>query len=198
MYQHKSTFLELDFDLAFSSASNELLEDLNDLSVIDRLTKVDLWLKDLKNWIQVIRHNPNWSCPDIVRKTSALSMGLQLTDDLTIKQLNATWRKKDETTDVLAFPALDESVVFLKDQCIELGDIVVSVPVAQDQAKNFGYEFNTELRWLVSHGLLHLLGWDHPNPIALDEMLLCQKQLLKISDNVHGCGDRIKEHKNAS
>lgn len=58
------------------------------------------------------------------------------------------------------------------------GDIVISVPTARAQAKAQGHRLSQELAWLASHGLLHLLGWDHPDELSLQRMLQQQRQLL--------------------
>ena len=91
-------------------------------------------------------------------------------------------------TDVLAFPALDKDNVFPGSPIIELGDIVVSVPTAKSQALEQNHSLDLELRWLVSHGLLHLLGWDHPDANSLGQMLSLQEQLLAISVNLLSTG----------
>jgi probable rRNA maturation factor len=60
-----------------------------------------------------------------------------------------------------------------------LGDIVISIDTAQQQAQKQGHTLLTELAWLASHGLLHLLGWDHPDEESLERMLKQQVKLLK-------------------
>ena len=105
--------------------------------------------------------------------------------DFLISKLNLEWRQIDDSTDVLSFPVWDEKMVIPVDECVELGDIVVSVPTAQKQSIEHNHSLEIELRWLVSHGLLHLLGWDHSDSKKLDEMLTLQKQLLSISGNLH-------------
>ncbi|AUB37577.1 ybeY, putative rRNA maturation factor [Nostoc flagelliforme CCNUN1] len=59
-----------------------------------------------------------------------------------------------------------------------LGDIIVSVDTAQRQAQQQEHSLPTELAWLASHGLLHLLGWDHPDEESLGRMLKQQVRLL--------------------
>ena len=63
-------------------------------------------------------------------------------------------------------------------QPLYLGDIIISVDTAFKQAIAQGHPLKTELMWLASHGLLHLLGWDHPDEASLTEMLIQQKALL--------------------
>jgi probable rRNA maturation factor len=61
---------------------------------------------------------------------------------------------------------------------LELGDIVISVQTAARQAPEHGHSLERELLFLASHGLLHLLGWDHPDDTSLAAMLSRQEQLL--------------------
>lgn len=80
------------------------------------------------------------------------TLELLLTDNATIQELNKTYRKKDKPTDVLSFP-FDESE--------NLGQIVISVERAQTQADEIGQSLEEELIFLFTHGVLHLLGYDH-------------------------------------
>jgi probable rRNA maturation factor len=106
---------------------------------------------------------------------------LRLTDDTEIQTLNHQFRAKDMPTDVLAFAALEGDNFLLEedDSPLYLGDIVVSLETAQCQATEQGHSLETELAWLVSHGLLHLLGWDHPDAAQLTAMLTQQRSLLQ-------------------
>lgn len=106
---------------------------------------------------------------------------LRLTDDAEIQTLNHQFRAKDMPTDVLAFAALEGESLLLEedDSPLYLGDIVVSLETAQRQAAEQSHPLETELAWLVSHGLLHLLGWDHPDDAQLAAMLTQQRSLLQ-------------------
>ena len=81
-----------------------------------------------------------------------------LAGDATVRRLNRAFRKKDKTTDVLSFPESGRSP---PDGARPLGEIVISVPQAARQANAAGHSLATELRVLVIHGYLHLLGYDH-------------------------------------
>lgn len=108
---------------------------------------------------------------------------VRLTDNQEIKQLNSQYRDQDQPTDVLAFATLDDSSHFLPlipDEPIYLGDIIISVETAHRQSEQRGHNLKTELAWLTTHGLLHLLGWDHPDEKTLISMLSRQESLLKI------------------
>jgi len=104
-------------------------------------------------------------------------LSLCLTGDEQIKFLNGTYRQLDMPTDVLAFAA-EESAFPLPGPVRLLGDIVISVPTAARQAQEQGHSLTHELAWLAAHGLLHLLGWDHPDLPQLAAMLAQQQHLL--------------------
>ena len=83
-------------------------------------------------------------------------------------------------TDVLAFAALEGNFVPPSSAALELGDIIVSVETACRQATLYDQSLGQELSWLVSHGILHLLGWDHPCSETRSNMLTLQEELIKI------------------
>ncbi len=90
------------------------------------------------------------------------TVSLRLVDDKEIRSLNRHYRQKDTPTNVLSFPftdGTDTSLAFLPLK--ELGDIVISLDSARREAKEFGQNFQHRLSWLIIHGLLHLLGYDH-------------------------------------
>jgi len=78
-------------------------------------------------------------------------------NDAQMRRYNRTYRKKDSTTDVLSFPVNTELV----DESHYLGDILISVERAKKQAAERGRVMEEEVRILMLHGLLHLLGYDH-------------------------------------
>jgi probable rRNA maturation factor len=83
-------------------------------------------------------------------------LSIVLASDPQIKRLNKLYRNKDKPTDVLSFP-IGEKV----NGWLILGDIVISVDTAKRQAKELGYSLEEELKRLLVHGLVHLLGYDH-------------------------------------
>ena len=81
-------------------------------------------------------------------------------DDDAMKELNQKFRRKSKTTDVLTFPADDSyNEPFATGR--PLGDIVISVDQARRQAVDEKHSLSTEIRYLVVHGVLHALGYDH-------------------------------------
>jgi probable rRNA maturation factor len=87
-------------------------------------------------------------------------VSIALVDDDAMKSLNRKFRHKPKTTDVLTFPA-DDSYVDPKRRGRPLGDIVISVDQARRQAHDEGHSLATEVRYLILHGVLHALGYDH-------------------------------------
>ncbi len=86
-------------------------------------------------------------------------------NDRLVRQLNRSFRKKDKTTDVLSFPIGEKG----PDGSFYLGDIIISVPQAQRQAKQKKQALEKELTILVIHGFLHLLGYEHGQGIEEEE-----------------------------
>ncbi len=87
-------------------------------------------------------------------------LSIVLTDDETIRELNRTYRGVDRPTDVLSFSQKEGEDDGMNDGLL-LGDVVVSLDRVQNQAQEYGHSFERELGFLVVHGILHLLGWDH-------------------------------------
>ncbi|HEY4706293.1 MAG TPA: rRNA maturation RNase YbeY [Thermodesulfobacteriota bacterium] len=81
-----------------------------------------------------------------------VELSILLTDDDGIRGLNRDYRGKDKPTDVLSFPMEDESM---------LGDVVISMERAREQAAEFKVSEDEELSRLLVHGILHLVGHDH-------------------------------------
>ena len=89
-------------------------------------------------------------------------LSVLLCDDPTIHELNRTYRGMDKPTDVLAF-ALLEGQAMPQGELLLLGDVVISIPTAIRQAEERQRPVDTEVVELLAHGLLHLLGFDHPD-----------------------------------
>eukprot|EP00741_Cyanophora_paradoxa_P009654 tig00001574_g9352.t1 len=101
---------------------------------------------------------------------SELEISLVLCSDLWIRELNRTWREKDYVTDVLSFP---------QDEGTALGDIVISLDRAGEQARERNYGLQDEIRILMVHGMLHLLGYDHElGPSEWVEMAAAEQRLI--------------------
>ena len=129
--------------------------------------------------------------------TQRAEIGLTITDDATIHEMNRQYRQVDAPTDVLSFPLLQPgqveraagrassdgperppgySFVPPPDGILHLGDVVVSLPRAREQALEYGHSAGRELSYLVVHGVLHLLGYDHES--ASDKERMRQREEL--------------------
>lgn len=134
----------------------------------------ETWTDWFKCWFETLK--PSFS------HSQTYELSLRLTNDKEIQLLNAQYRQQDRSTDVLAFAALEVNCpqpAELASLPVYLGDIVISVDTACQQAKAYEHSLERELAWLAAHGLLHLLGWDHPNEASLIQMLNQQDVLLE-------------------
>jgi probable rRNA maturation factor len=87
-------------------------------------------------------------------------VSIAIVDDDAMRNLNRKFRKKNKTTDVLTFPA-DDSDADPNATGRPLGDIVISIDQARRQATDQKHSLATEVRYLILHGILHALGYDH-------------------------------------
>jgi probable rRNA maturation factor len=81
-----------------------------------------------------------------------------------MRALNLQYRGIDRTTDVLSFPQVDQSIklsILSKSEHVVLGDIVINLHKAKRQAEKHGISFQQEMKKLLVHGLIHLIGYDH-------------------------------------
>jgi len=90
-------------------------------------------------------------------------ISVTFTDNAGIRELNRQYRDKDIDTDVLSFPMGENGVydVDMETGAKILGDVVISMEKARDQAERFGHSFQREVGYLTAHSVLHLLGYDH-------------------------------------
>lgn len=157
-------------DCFCESSQKEVVNEGTDAQIA-----AETWEKWFERWLEIMHLDippaPNYE------------IGLRLTNDAEIQGLNAQYRHQNKPTDVLAFAALEvdcpQPAEMLACLPLYLGDIVISVDTANRQAQKQEHPLSTELAWLAAHGLLHLLGWDHPNEESLSRMLQQQVTLLK-------------------
>ncbi len=102
------------------------------------------------------------------------ALSILLADDAELRRLNRDYRGYDKPTDVLSFPDGSD----LPEIGRYLGDIAISVPTAGRQAAAAGQSQLQELRLLVVHGVLHLLGHDHAEPAEKERMWAAQEAIL--------------------
>ena len=142
----------------------------DDLEMVESIP----WISWMQHWLDSI------STPEMQVEDCELS--LRLTGDRQIQELNCQYRAMDKPTDVLAFAATEADIRLPLDftEPIYLGDIVISLETAVKQATERQHSIAVELAWLASHGLLHLLGWDHPDDRSLKQMLQRQCELIQL------------------
>lgn len=100
-----------------------------------------------------------------------------LTSDEKIKEINKNYRNIDKITDVISF-AFEDKMNIKNDNIRVLGDIYISIPQMERQAKEYEHSEKRELSFLTVHGLLHLLGYDHMNEKDEKIMFDLQRKIL--------------------
>ena len=98
-----------------------------------------------------------------VTEPEALSISVTFVDNDTIAALNEKYRNKPTPTDVLSFPRGENGEYDINEDtgCAMLGDIVISMEKAMEQAQLYGHPLQREIAFLTVHSMLHLLGYDH-------------------------------------
>lgn len=115
---------------------------------------------------------------------SKLMITITLTNAENIKEINKQYRNIDKATDVLSFPMFekDELENKIKNRLFEhedvLGDIIISIPKVEEQAKEYGHSFERELSYMVVHGFYHLMGYDHIKEEDKQEMRPKEEKIL--------------------
>lgn len=98
-------------------------------------------------------------------------------DGPVIHELNRTYRDVDAPTDVLSF-ALNEGEDDVPEEESELGDIVINLDRAEEQAREYGHSREREVAYLSVHGFLHILGYDHYDPEEKKAMRAAEEAIL--------------------
>jgi len=118
-----------------------------------------------------------------------VEISLSFVDDEEIRDVNKKFRNKDSKTDVLSFPMFTEDeITEIIDNTHDsnenpigmllLGDIIISVPTAKEQAKEYNHSFTREVCFLACHSILHLLGYDHDTVEKTEKMQIMEKNIL--------------------
>ena len=101
-----------------------------------------------------------------------------LVDDERIHEINREYRHIDRSTDVISFAMEDNDQFYVEGMLRTLGDIFISVDHAKKQAEEYGHSLRREMCFLFTHGILHLLGYDHMTDEQEKEMFGLQDQIL--------------------
>lgn len=145
----------------------------------DKVEIKDDIIKLMNESVEIIMENEKF--------TDAYNIDVMIVDNERIRQINSEYRNIDKPTDVLSFPIVDmydrEIKTSLgdidKDEgAIVLGDIVISIEKAVEQALEYGHSLEREIIFLLTHGVYHLLGYDHDNEEREKKMLGKQNAVL--------------------
>ena len=120
------------------------------IDVINRQRKIKINFRIIQEFAENLRSQ--------VSEINGRDFTVAFVSDRKMKELNRFFRGKDKTTDVLSFP-FEADEFFYEDN--NLGDIVISAEQAQKQAAEINLDYETEIKQLILHGVLHLCGYDH-------------------------------------
>lgn len=138
------------------------------LNIINQYGEIDLPIKKLaKGLAKRINAFERLSKRHIV--------SIVLVNNEEIKRINKEYRKLDVETDVISFALADD----LDEYPYELGDIFISIDKVYQQAQEYGHSNERELGFLIVHGILHLLGYDHITKEEENAMFEIQEQILR-------------------
>ena len=125
-----------------------------------------------------LQHFANWALQEVGK--SDYNLNIVLVDDPEMTRFNSNYRQKEGPTNVLSFPfaegaEIDFELIDVK----ELGDVIISVDTALREANEFNQPLEKRLNWLIIHGILHLIGYDHEkDKEEAKKMFDKEKQLL--------------------
>ena len=105
-------------------------------------------------------------------------LSILFVSDHEIQKLNRLYRGKNKPTDVLSFPLQEGQAQHLNRHIAVLGDIVISVDTAKRNAQKMEKSFKEELQFLLIHGFLHLLGYDHEKSKKEEKRMQRQEKIL--------------------
>jgi len=130
----------------------------------------EIILEDLEVYIKEVLANE-------FQEEKEVYVSLLLTNNENIRNINKEYRDKDSATDVISFAYLEVEEAF-ESPYISLGDIVISLEKVEEQAKDYGHSFKREFFYVLTHGILHLLGYDHIDEEDKIEMRQKEEEIL--------------------
>ena len=143
-----------------------------------------------KKTLKLLKKVAKQTFKSVGQKPRLLEVGISFVDDEEIQELNKTERGINEPTDVLSFPNLENVFnrqinrknfpddVNPENGKVELGDVVINLNRAHEQAGSFGHSFTREVAYLMVHGLLHLMGYDHVDKLDSSIMRAQEEEIL--------------------
>ncbi len=126
--------------------------------------------EEVKEYIHKVLH-------DEYEPEKPVYVSVALVGNEDIQRINRDYRDKDQPTDVISF-AYHETEDYMIGPYDTLGDIVISLERVEEQAKDFNHSFRREFYYVLTHGLLHLLGYDHIEEEDKKEMRAREEEIL--------------------
>lgn len=125
-------------------------------------------------------------CDEVLKSegySGNFEISLSFVDDEEIREINLEYRNIDKKTDVLSFPMYEKNDLEAGDFAnmpipVLLGDVILSIPTAKEQADHYNHSLNREISFLICHSMLHLLGYDHMTEEEREEMEDKQKSIM--------------------
>ena len=142
-------------------------------------------IEDVRSWEDIVKKVFEECFKEEGLQDSKLYITVTFTNPENIQSINKEYRNIDKPTDVLSFPMFEKEELDKKIQQKEfeypdiLGDIVISIPKVEEQAKEYGHSFERELSYMLVHGFYHLMGYDHMEEEDKKEMRTKEEKILK-------------------
>ncbi len=145
------------------------------INIKNRQRKIKIDLENITKIAQKILDLINY--PDF-------DLGILITTNKSIKKYNKKYRQKDKPTDILSFPYHNElkagqAIKIKNEEDKNLGDLIISIEYVQKAAKELNQNFDSHLKMLLVHGILHLLGYDHIKDKDYEVMQKEEQRILK-------------------
>lgn len=122
------------------------------------------WEIDEEKELEEMIKNTAKAALNIENAVCDINLSVVITNNENIREINNEQRHIDSATDVLSFPGYEKEdweKIKGQDELVYIGDIVVSKEKVEEQAREYGHGFDREFCYLIAHGMLHLMGYDH-------------------------------------
>lgn len=137
---------------------NIFTKNINDNYKINEKKFITIGKKVLKHYLSKIEEQSCLNGQDY----KTISFDILYCDSIKTHEINREYREKDYPADIITFAIFaDSEDKFVLDGEINLGEIIIALDKVEEEAKKKGTTFNHELAFLISHGIMHLLGFDH-------------------------------------
>ena len=142
-------------------------------------------IEEVEDWEKIVKKVFEKCFQEETLQDSKLYITVTFTTPKNIQSINKRYRNIDKPTDVLSFPMFQREElnkkIKEKDFLYQdiLGDIVISIPKVEEQAKEYGHSFERELSYMLVHGFYHLMGYDHIEEEDKKRMRTKEEKILK-------------------